>query len=412
MILKFLDRFSSKIKVMKLAKIIGINEHFFLDLLIYNLSKVFRAKIDENLIILGGNYGKFYGGNTKYLYKYLKENTDYKLIWISKSRELNKQLERQGIKTVYAYTLKAIKLLRRAKAVFVTHGFVDVLPIDFSPKTLFIQTWHGGDIKIIGSSPYFDKYIYSKWTRLLRVKLRNHQLYDFVVSTSDKERPLKILAEAFNYPVERIITTGYPRNDILFSQDKNLKNNLRLKYNIPGEIERIILYAPTFRPDFIAKFPINQKDLSVLDQLLLNTKTLFLMKAHIKEKLIEFKDLKRIKTIGIDSDTQELLYITDILITDYSSVYCDFLLLNKPIILFTYDYDKYVEEWGLFYDTLEEIAPGPLVYTEKELIDAIKNIAKIEKDYESKRLELRDYFNKYADGESSERLLKFLKLIK
>ena len=411
MILKIFDNISSKIKLMRFAKLFGINEHFFLDLVIYNASKLFRGNINDKLIVLGGNYGKYFGGNTKYLYEYLKKNTDYKLIWMSKSYKLNKELEKQGINTIYAYSLKAIKTLRKARAVFVTHGYVDLLPIRYSPRTLFIQTWHGGDIKIIGRSEYHKKFIYSKWSKLFRLKLRNHQLYDFVVSLSKEEKHLKILAEAFRYPLGRIIPTGYPRNDILFSKAENLRENLMKKYNISDSINKIILYAPTFRPDRDAKFPLSYEELFELNRYLIESNSLFLMKGHIKERTISFKDLGNIKTIGLEADTQELLIITDILITDYSSIYFDFLLLNRPILLFTYDYDKYITEWGIYYDHLEEIAPGPLLYTGQELIEAIKNISKIDKEYEAKRIELRDFFNAYVDGNSSERLLRFLKLI-
>ena len=405
-------------KSLKPIKWLGINEELILNYFklfshftIFNLSKLVRGRVDNKLIILGGNYGKYFGGNTKYLYQYLKEYTDYKLIWISKSQKLIKHLKKKGINAVHQGTLKAIKLLRKARVVFVTHGFTDVLPIKFSSRTVFVQTWHGGDIKILGGNSYYDNFVYSNWTKFLRLKIRNHQIYDYVLSLSDKEKPLKILAEAFKFPLERIIPLGYPRNDIFFSKNKNLKEKLRKKYDIPHNIDKIILYAPTFRSDLTAKFPLSHENLIELNQLLKETKSLFLMKGHIREKYVEFKDLDNILTIGMDSDTQELLYITDILITDYSSIYCDYLLLNRPVILFTYDYDEYIKKVGIYYNHLEEIAPGPLVYTGEELIEVIRNISKIDKEYETKRLELRDYFNAYIDGKSTERLLKFLKLI-
>ena len=411
MIKKLLEKIVSKIKIYKIARLLRVHPHFFFDLVIFHFSKFFRGNVDDNLIIFGGNHGKYFGGNTKYLYLYLKETTDYKLFWMSKSLNLNKKLEKQGIKTIYAYSLKAIKMLRKARAVFVTHGTTDILPIKFSPRTVHVQTWHGGDIKLIGSNPYAAKFIYTKKAQLLRLKLRDHEYVDYLVSQSGAKRPLEILSEAFRYPLERIIPMGYPRNDIFFSKNKDLKVKLRESYSIPNNINTIILYAPTFRRDFEAKFPLSNEHLIELNQYLFETNSIFLMKAHMSEKTISFKDLDNIKTIGIEADTQELLYITDVLISDYSSIYCDFLLLNRPILLFTHDYDKYDKEWGFYYDHLEEIAPGPLLFTGEELINAIRNIYNIDKEYESKRLELKHYFNAYIDGNSSERLLKFLKLI-
>ena len=135
------------------------------------------------------------------------------------------------------------------------------------------------------------------------------------------------------------------------------------------------------------------------------------MKAHLKILNIKFKEYENIQSVDIESDTQEILYISDILISDYSSITLDYLLLNRPVLLFPYDYENYIRERGINYDHLEDIAPGPLFYTGKQLIEALGNISKIDKEYKSKREELRDYFNAYSDGNSSKRLLKFLKLI-
>ena len=132
----------------------------------------------------------------------------------------------------------------------------------------------------------------------------------------------------------------------------------------------------------------------------------------INEEIITFKDLRSIKIVRKDSDIQELLLITDILISDYSSVICDYVLLERPILLYTYDYDEYINHRGIYYSNLEDIAPGPLIYSFKELIDAIRNIEGRFNKYKLKAKEIRNYFNKYHDNKSTERLLKFLKLIK
>ena len=141
------------------------------------------------------------------------------------------------------------------------------------------------------------------------------------------------------------------------------------------------------------------------------TNTILLMKAHVSEKTIKFNKLSQFFNIPKGSDIQELLYITDVLITDYSSVYCDYLLLNRAILFFTYDYGYYqTQNRGLLYN-LKVMAPGPLLYTGKELINAIKNIEKIDKDYELKRKRINNYFNKHKNGKSTEKLLRFLKII-
>ena len=409
--LRILDNVLKRIKIIKLAKVLRLNPHFFFDLVIFHFSKLFKANVNDNLIALGAANGKAFIGNPKYLYLFLKKNTNYKLLWFSKSKDQIKKLKQEGINCVYTYSLDAIRTLRKARAVFVSHGWGDILPIKFPPRTVVIQTWHGGFIKIKGKNPYVTTYINSKWTTLTRLKIRYYQFFDYVISASSEKFQLNIASNVFKFPVERIITTGYPRNDILFSNDSNLIKKIKRNYNIPDKIKRIILYAPTYREVISTKKPFEKEDLIELNNLCKDTDTIFLIKAHINEELINFTDFEYIQLASKNTDIQELLLISDILITDYSSVTCDFLLLKRPILLYTYDYDEYISYRGIYYKNLEEIAPGPLLYTANELIDAIKNISDIFEKFKAKAINIRDFFNKFNDGNSSERLLRFLKLI-
>ena len=113
--------------------------------------------------------------------------------------------------------------------------------------------------------------------------------------------------------------------------------------------------------------------------------------------------------MGKNTDIQELLLISDILITDYSSMIFDYLLLDRPILLFAYDLNEYLNERGMYYN-FEEIAPGPILLNGTELIDAIKNIENIDKKFIEKRKMIKNRINKYTDGKSIERVLKFLKI--
>lgn len=409
--LKFLNKILYKVKIIKIAEILRINPHFFFDFLIFHFSKLFRANVNDNLIIFGAANGKAFIGNPKYLYYYLKKNTNYNLVWFTKSDKLNKELKRKGIKCVNNFSLEAIKLLRKARAVFVSHGWGDILPVKFPPRTVVIQTWHGGFIKVKGKHAYVSKYINSKWTTLTRTKIRYDQFFDFAISASFDMKLLKITSDVFRFPIKKILVTGYPRNDILFSNDQELIKRIKLDYNIPDSIEKIILYAPTYRELANTRNPFDNEDLLKINKLCKDTNTYFLIKAHIYEKIINFSAHENIKLVNKDADIQELLLISDILISDYSSVICDYVLTNRPILLYTYDYDDYVRIRGIYYSNLEEIAPGPLLYSIDELITAIKNIKEIFKNYSSKAIEVRDFFNKYKDANSSERLLRFLKLI-
>ncbi|MFX1355709.1 MAG: CDP-glycerol glycerophosphotransferase family protein [Promethearchaeota archaeon] len=375
------------------------------------ISKVFSDKIDEKLIIMGGYGGNIYLDNTKYLFEYLNQISDYKVVWVAKSRKLVKELKRKGYNAIHMLNFITIKWLRKAKFIFFTHGIYDVLPIEFSPKTTIVLTWHGTPIKKIIFDEDLEFLTYTKWGKYFRLKLRYNDYLNYILTPTRDENEHRILSSAFKVPIDKILALGYPRNDILFNEDKNFINDLKQKYQIPEDIERVILYCPTFRDDHSLMFSISMKDLNELEKLLREKKLLFLLKGHYFIQNVNFDEYKNIKIVPKESDIQELYIITDILITDYSSTMLDFSLLNRPILLFPYDFDEYKKVRGMYYN-LEDIAPGPLIFTFQELINNIRDIEDINKKYEQKRNLIKERFNKYLDGKTSERILDFFNIRK
>jgi len=400
----------NKFTFLKSTKLYYFAQEIGYSFVIKTISRLFSNKVDANLIILSAYGGKAFIDNTKYIFQYLVNNTEYKVIWITNSHNLLEELKAKGYQAVYKFELNTIKLLRKAKFIFTTHGVFDVLPIDFSPNTIFVCTWHGVQNKRNSSTHGPIKY--GKLAKYLKLKIVNDNFIDYFVTPSGTKKDKKLIVNYFQISPKKILTTGYPRNDILFSKDLELKTQIRKKYKIAKNFKRVLLYAPTFRDNsFTAKLPFNQEELIELNDVLKSSNSILIMKAHMFEQIIEFKNYSNIKKAPKNTDIQELLCITDILITDYSSVYCDFLLLNKPILLFTYDFEEFMKKGRGFYYDFKQIAPGPLIFTGKELIEAIKNVHNIEKDFEEKRLKTRRLYHKNIDGNSTERLLKFLKII-
>ena len=388
----------------KNSKLDRFSNLIVIPLIIKQISQFIPDKIDEKLIIMGAYGGEAFIDNTKYLFKFLVERSNYKLVWITKSRDLMEDMKKEGYDVVFKYSLKTMKHLRRAKYIFLTHGHVDILPIKFSPQTIIILTWHGTPIKEINIDDKFSLLV-KKWNKILRLNLNFNQYIDYLLTPAGGEYERKILRKAFGISQKKIISLGYPRNDILFNDDRNYLEKLKIMYEIPENIKKIIIYAPTFRKDFILKFPITNKALIKLNELLEKSNTIFLIKAHIYEKKIKFKNYKNIRLIGKNSDLQELLLISDILITDYSSVIFDYLLTMKPILLFTYDLSKYIKERKMYYN-LKRIAPGPMLFNTEDLLEAIRDIEKIDGEFKEIRGKIRDKFNKYHDDKSTERILK------
>ena len=397
---KLLDRIFNYLK---------IDKDTLLFLGIISVSKFIPGKIEEKLILLGGSGGDAFIGNTKYLYKFLERNSDYRVYYVVKSKKLKKELEKQNIDTLYAYSLETVKKLRKAHYIFVTHGLGDIIPIKFSPQTIFVQTWHGVQNKKLTTK--YKKQKTPKWVKFLGLNTENKNIYDYFLTPTGTEKDKNIISQHFEFPKERIIPLGYPRNDIFFNKGQNLYEKLRKKYNIPPRAEKIILYAPTFRDEkLIADFPLNNQELKTLNKYLKKIDGLFIIKAHPNEKMIEFKDFSHFRKIDQNADIQELLYITDILITDYSSVYCDFLLLDRPILFFTYDFEEFMKKGRGFYYDFKEIAPGPFLDNGQELIEAIQNIDILEEKFRRKRKKTLKIFHKYQDGNSTERILKYFKI--
>lgn len=403
-IVKILNRFP----VIRKNKLFDFSKSVIIPFILKTISKLFKDKIDEKLIILGAYGGGAFVDNTKYLFKFLVKKTDYKVIWVTKFNEVASEIRNLGGKVIPFWNINTMRLLRHAKYIFMTHGFIDVMTIEFSPKTTVFLTWHGTPIKKINTSVE-NSYRYRKWNRIFRLKLREDEYIDYLLTAAEGNYEHKILSSAFKLLPRKIVTLGYPRNDILFNRKENFINDIKKRYEIPLKINRIFIYAPTWRENLTFKFPLSKNELNILNNLLINTKSLLLIKAHMFEQKIDFESYKNIKLVGKKSDLQELLVISDVLITDYSSVMIDYLLTMKPILLFTYDLEDYIRERGFYYH-FQDIAPGPLLFNGAELIDAIVNIEKITSEYEEVRRNLCNKFNKYIDDKSTERVLDFLNL--
>lgn len=260
-----------------------------------------------------------------------------------------------------------------------------IYPLKIRRKADLIQVWHAaGAFKTFGFS------------RLGRPggpspRSRNHRNYTKATVSSEGVR--EHYAEGFGIDEERIYPTGVPRSDIFFDADykEYVVNVLYNKYPFLKD-KKVILFAPTFRGNgqASAHFPFETIDMKGLYEEL-HEEYVFLFKIHpfVKNKLTIpyeyqdfFYDLSEFREIN------DLLLVTDVLLTDYSSVCFEFALLNKPMLFFAFDVEKYIQERDFYYDFFDFI-PGPLIKTSKEIIDHIKHG---EFDQEKMRLFVEYFF--------------------
>ena len=202
-----------------------------------------------------------------------------------------------------------------------------------------------------------------------------------------------------------IIEKGYPRNDKLINYNNNDIEKIKKDLHIPTD-KKVILYAPTFRDDehtsgvgytykLNIDFDLLQKELK--DYIILFRAHYFIANSFEFDKYKDF-----IYNVSKYDDINDLYIISDLLITDYSSVFFDYAILERPIIFYMYDYDNYKNNLRDFYIDLKEL-PGPIVKDEKNLVTSIK-----EKNNKYKNMysSFNKKFNPYEDGKSAERVVK------
>ncbi len=378
-------------------KILRLFLYFFSNV-IYKLTFLFKT--DKNIWLFGAWFGDKYSDNSKYLFEYLLKLKDdnIKVYWITKNKAIFKELKNKNIPVLYMYSVNGIMYTLKAGVIIMSTSYHDInkhFLINRKNK-LRIQLWHGVGNKRIGFNTkeefsglkFFD----------LKTKIFpffNNYDYDIVISTSDLTK--KRFSTSFNIPLEKVPITGYPRNDIFFNKNPNLNNEFN------------ILYAPTHRKqgkdnnvNYIPSVDILKKINKICKELKCN----FLIKLHFyDENKIEKINLSNIKLIkGNNLDMQEILLKSNILITDYSSVYFDYLLLDKPVIFSTFDLEKYEKEDQGLHEPMEKIAAGPLCKNWNEVLESIEKFKKDSTLYAKERKIVKDRFHKYQDNKSCKRV--------
>ncbi|MEA3320553.1 MAG: CDP-glycerol glycerophosphotransferase family protein [Bacillota bacterium] len=266
-------------------------------------------------------------------------------------------------------------------------------------NTKVIQTWHAcGAFKKFGFSAqgYRD-------ANSLYFEKGAHSIYTDVITSSFNIAPH--YAEAFNKEISKIQSIGVPRTDIFFDTDyiDYIKRKYQLKFSQLMD-KKVILYAPTFRgtPKERVKFKLELDIKNMMNSL--GEDYVLILKLHpsVREGVKIPEESKNfVIDLTTDGDINELLLITDVLITDYSSVIFEYSLLNRPVIFFAYDLDYYLSERGFYYE-YQTLVPGPVVRTTDELIKKVNN-----KNFDYKKLkEFRDYFFDIQDGKSSKRFVQ------
>ncbi len=346
--------------------------------------------------------------NPKYFYLYLIENSKiFSPFWATKNYNLYTDLIKEGFPAVYIYSVRHFIMMLRAHVIVcddtVNPSFYDSL-LWFLGRFNCLLTWHGTGFKNIGllDDKYARKdYLFSRFLYFIRKKI--YHKYFFIVATSEKDRERKMLC----FQNDNVFITGSPRNVIFHNKSSDV---LRKKYNL-GNYDKVILYAPTYRENSTSLTPFTEVFFTRLQAFLEANNTLFILKKHKYDRTLEIpSDYKNIVDITEQSsDVQELLSICDLLISDYSGIVSDYVLREKPILFYIYDYDEYIQNCRSFsYDLLETL-PGPFIYNENELLNYLKDTGWFyEKEYQARFNSFKEMFQKYSNEDPNSRLSEML----
>lgn len=340
-------------------------------------------------------------------------------IWISKKKEIVTFLRKNGLEAYYYKSWKGIFYCLHG-GVYIFDNYSKDISFWLSGGAKKVNLWHGTGNKKINYDNKFDtlRHPKNKWEAFQNflITISNEKPSHYVLATS--EMMGDIFSSAFQVPREHILIDGYPRNDVLFEDypvrqvlTENEKKQAEELKQKKEDGKYIILYLPTFRNSEEMFFEV--MELERFHRFLVERNILFYVKLHPKSKLIqEFQKLSytHIKNIDVTIDTYTILGYADMLATDYSSIHTDFLILNRPSVLFTYDLNEYAKDTRECYFDYDSYMPELRTYTMQEFMDGIDSV-KLKDSCEEGRLHLREKMFAYVDSKASQRLYEKIKQI-
>lgn len=358
--------------------------------------------------IFGADFGNSYREGSKYLLEYMvKNHPDFTCTFVTDKKDVKKELDSKGIPCVMNNSIIGIIEIAKADVVITAQFLNDIRFVFKKKKRSYYYLLHGQPYKkainamsdkasaILSEKSTFKKQLFC---HLMKWFVYNYDLSDvsFMSATSDFMKPWMELTIGNDVPMKIL---GSPRNDGLFNHSK-MKSEKWVE-GIDGKI--IVTYMPTHRlygKGELSPIPFeHNKD---IQEWLRTHNVVLLVKQHpnMIPKLNNPINTDVIKDITkMTLDPQVVIYNTDVLITDYSSVFIDFLLFKRPILF--YIYDNYEDVEGCLYDIHGDF-PNSFCYNENELFERIKDSI-LDKDHVAPTIEVVNKFHKYIDDKSCER---------
>lgn len=369
-----------------------------------------RLPIKKNLIIFESFNGQSVNDNPAAIYKEIKilhpELASNLFFGIKGNCFSQVQKDNPDVQLLKRWSLKWILVMARANYWI----FNSRLPLWWhkNAQTVYVQTWHGTPLKKLGLDIKNVEIPGTSTEKYHQDFKKEAARWNYLIAPNAYSET--IFKRAFGFK-NKFIRSGYPRNDVLFTTKQTEINSLK-KRLVGEEVAQVILYAPTWRDDnFIYKgryrfnLPFDLKEFfeAVPPHTMLIIRPHYLVKDHIDIR--GFED--RVKILA-ETDISQLYLISDLLITDYSSVMFDFANLKRPILFFPYDLKHYAGELrGFYFDYLRQ-CPGPIVTKRSELYSQLRIFSKNKSfpNYQEQINDFEENFLAWEHGNAAKQVIE------
>jgi CDP-glycerol glycerophosphotransferase (TagB/SpsB family) len=329
-------------------------------------------------------------------------NKKYKIVLIVENEKDYLKFNKRNVE-ICTSIIPSLFHLFTSKFIFHSYGMSKASFRPFYGQIIF-ALWHGSGLKADGN---------------MTSNIKRYPFTDsYILATSEFYK--NVFKKCFGYSDKQFFISGYPRNDVLFTENNSLS-----KLGISKELyKKVFVFMPTFRrSDFLGKynstidFPIlNHENIQDFNEYLKEKKMLFIIKPHPAQNKIDLfnKENSNIKVYtnkelqNSNVELYELLRDIDVLLTDYSSVFTDFLLTNKPIGFVLDDIKDYKENRGFIIENPLDLMPGEKIYSLKELENFIKELIEERDNYEAERKKINELVNQFKDNNNCKRILDFV----
>lgn len=331
--------------------------------------------------------------NSKYLFLYVREHlSQIRPRFVMNDAQKRRRLEKEYGEEYFldGTTKDGLKQILKAGVWFTSAG-LPAYEWSRNPKRIVVNLWHGIPLKKI--------VLLEEHASVLQ-KLYFKQIfsnkYSYVLTTSTHLVP--VMAKSLGVEEKIVKVWGQPRNDVVMRG--RAKGELTALLNIREQDVKLILYAPTYRDHAATRlFPFNDYDEKKLEEFLQKQKIHICIRMHLEETIEKEKyksDWIHFVNEDVIDDIAQWMNCFDLLITDYSSIYLDYLLLDKPIIFLPYDKEEYLKDRGMNYP-YDEVTPGAKPKTQQQLILNIENSLFGEDPYRTQRKRCNEYFNQVTE---------------